>query len=68
MISASDKTDESVNNSKVVVGQLKEQAQNVQDASNIIVDVISGLTEKVNDVQNLLVISLIYPQGQIFLH
>ena len=52
MISASDKTDESVNNSKVVVGQLKEQAQNVQDASNIIVDVISGLTEKVNDVQN----------------
>ena len=42
----------SVNNSKVVVGQLKEQAQNVQDASNIIVDVISGLTEKVNDVQN----------------
>lgn len=66
MISASDKTDESVNNSKVVVGQLKEQAQNVQDASNIIVDVISGLTEKVNDVQNFVVISLIYPQGQIF--
>lgn len=52
MISASDQTDESVNNSKEVVDQLKEQAKNVQDASNIIVDVISGLTEKVDDVQS----------------
>lgn len=52
MISASDKTDESVNSSKVVVAQLKEQAQNVQDSSNVIVNVISGLTEKVSDVQN----------------
>lgn len=55
MINASNKTDESVNNSREVVDQLKEQAQNVHNASNIIVDVISGLTEKVNDVQNFIV-------------
>ena len=52
MLSASDKTDESVHSSKEVVDQLKEQAQNVHDASNVTVDVINGLTEKVNDVQN----------------
>lgn len=54
MIDASKRTDESVNNSKEVVEQLKEQAYNVHSASNIIVDVISGLTEKVNDVQNFI--------------
>lgn len=55
MINASNKTDESVNNSKEVVDELKEQAQNVHNASNIIVEVIGGLTEKVNDVQNFIV-------------
>lgn len=54
MINASNKTDTSVNNSKSVVEELKTQAQNVHDASDVIVDVISGLTQKVNDVQNFI--------------
>ena len=51
---ASHRTDETVNDSKAIVVELKEQAQNVHDASNIIVDVINSLTEKVDDVQGFI--------------
>ena len=52
MVEASHRTDETV--SKAIVVELKEQAQNVHDASNIIVDVINSLTEKVDDVQGFI--------------
>ena len=51
MVEASHRT---VNDSKAIVVELKEQAQNVHDASNIIVDVINSLTEKVDDVQGFI--------------
>ena len=54
MVEASHRTDETVNDSKAIVVELKEQAQNVHDASNIIVDVINSLTEKVDDVQGFI--------------
>lgn len=54
MVETSHRTDETVNDSKAIVVELKEQAQNVHDASNIIVDVINSLTEKVDDVQGFI--------------
>lgn len=56
MVEASHRTDETVNDSKAVVVELKEQAQNVHDASNIIVDVINSLTERLMMYRDLLVL------------
>ena len=52
MIEASRRTDETVKAGAGVVRELKEQAHNVADASNITVEVIQSLTSKVEEVQN----------------
>lgn len=52
MIEASKRTDETVKEGAEVVYELKEQARNVEDASNITVEVIQSLTSKVEEVQN----------------
>ena len=52
MIEASRRTDETVKEGAEVVRELKEQAHNVGDASNITVEVIQSLTSKVEEVQN----------------
>ena len=52
MIEASRRTDETVKEGAEVVRELKEQAHNVEDASNITVEVIQSLTSKVEEVQN----------------
>lgn len=52
MIEASRRTDETVKEGAGVVRELKEQAHNVEDASNITVEVIQSLTSKVEEVQN----------------
>lgn len=52
MIAASQRTDETVKEGAAVVRELREQANNVEQASNITVDVIRSLTEKVERVQS----------------
>lgn len=52
MIAASRRTDETVKEGAGVVRELKEQARNVEDASNVTVEVIQSLTSKVEEVQN----------------
>ena len=52
MIKAAHETDATVKSGAQVVLELKEQAQNVEEASNITVQVIQSLTSKVEDVQN----------------
>ena len=52
MIEAAHETDATVKSGAQVVLELKEQAQNVEEASNITVQVIQSLTSKVEDVQN----------------
>lgn len=54
MMEASQGAEQTVNESKNVVWDLQEQAQNVKVASNVIVQVIHSLTEKVEDVQNFM--------------
>lgn len=52
MIEASRLTDENVEVGSAMVNELKEQAHNVETASNVTVEVIESLTKKVADVQN----------------
>ena len=52
MIKAAHETDATVKSGAQVVRELKEQAQNVEEASNITVQVIQSLTAKVEDVQS----------------
>ena len=52
MIEAAHETDATVKSGAQVVLELKEQAQNVEAASNITVQVIQSLTSKVEDVQS----------------
>ena len=52
MIKAAHETDATVKSGAQVVLELKEQAQNVEEASNITVQVIQSLTSKVEDVQS----------------
>lgn len=52
MLSASKTTDKTVAEGSEVVGELKQQAENVEKASRITVEVIERLTAKVEDVQN----------------
>ncbi len=53
MIEAAHETDATVKSGAQVVLELKEQAQNVEEASNITVQVIQSLTsKKVEDVQS----------------
>lgn len=52
MIEASARTDATVNEGTDAVRELKEQAQNVESASRITVEVIERLTNKVEEVQN----------------
>ena len=52
MIEAAHETDATVKSGAQVVLELKEQAQNVEEASNITVQVIQSLTSKVEDVQS----------------
>lgn len=54
MISASRMTDTTVSESKQVVKELKEQARNVESASNVIVESIHSLTQKVESVQDFI--------------
>lgn len=52
MLELSHSTDQTVAEGSAVVEDLKEQANNVENASNITVDVIKQLTDKVSEVQN----------------
>lgn len=52
MIEASRRTDENVEEGSSMVKELKEQAHNVETASNVTVEVIESLTQKVTDVQS----------------
>lgn len=52
MIDASRQTDETVKQGADVVEELKEQARNVAEASNVTVSVIQSLTAKVEDVKS----------------
>ena len=52
MLKAAHETDATVKSGAQVVRELKEQAQNVEEASNITVQVIQSLTAKVEDVQS----------------
>lgn len=52
MIAASRKTGTNVQEGSEMVRGLKEQAQNVEEASNITVDVIDSLTKKVDEVES----------------
>ena len=51
MIEASHKTNDNVKEGAGVVSELKEQAVNVADASQVTVDVIRSLTDKVEEVK-----------------
>ena len=53
MIEASHKTNDNVKEGAGVVSELKEQAVNVADASQVTVDVIRSLTDKVEEVKTL---------------
>jgi len=52
MLQASESTDQMVDEGSEVVRELKEQAQNVERASSITVEVIERLTTKVEEVQS----------------
>lgn len=52
MLAASQTTNETVEEGSEVVRNLKEQAQNVENASVVTVEVIERLTAKVDEVQN----------------
>lgn len=52
MIEASKRTDENVEEGSAMVRELREQAHNVETASNVTVEVIESLTQKVAEVQN----------------
>nr|MDE6606910.1 chemotaxis protein [Lachnospiraceae bacterium] len=52
MLAASESTDQMVDEGSQVVRELKEQAQNVEKASSITVEVIERLTTKVEEVQS----------------
>ena len=52
MIDASERTGENVAAGSAMVRELKEQAHNVETASDITVEVIESLTQKVAEVQN----------------
>lgn len=52
MLAASKTTDKTVEEGSDVVRELKQQAENVEKASRITVEVIERLTAKVEDVQN----------------
>ena len=52
MIEASRRTDANVEEGSAMVRELKEQAHNVETASNVTVEVIESLTQKVAEVQN----------------
>ncbi len=52
MLTASRSTNETVEEGADVVRHLKEQAQNVENASRVTVDMIGRLTTKVEEVQN----------------
>ncbi len=52
MLTASRSTNETVEEGADVVRRLKEQAQNVENASRVTVDMIGRLTTKVEEVQN----------------
>lgn len=54
MLAASDRTMQTIEDGSGEVQKLKEQAQNVAAASDSTVQVISGLTEKVNNVQQFI--------------
>ena len=64
MIDASRQTDETVKQGADVVEELKEQAHNVAEASNVTVSVIQSLTAKVEDVKSL----SIFQTRPIYLH
>lgn len=53
MLSASDRTSATINDGTQEIEDLKQQAKNVAEASNITVEVIERLTTQVNEVQNL---------------
>ena len=57
MIEAAHETDATVKSGAQVVLELKEQAQNVEEASNITVQVIQSLTSKVEDVQSFVALN-----------
>ena len=51
---ASDQTGRTVSDSQKVVLELKAQEQRVKEASDVIVQVVGNLTEKVGEVQNFI--------------
>lgn len=53
MMDASARTDATVTKGADKIRELKEQAQNVAEASNVTVEVIGRLTEKVDEVQKI---------------
>ncbi len=54
MVAASDQTGKTVRDSQKVVLELKAQEQRVKEASDVIVQVVGNLTEKVGEVQNFI--------------
>lgn len=54
MVAASDQTGKTVRDSQKVVLELKAQEQRVKEASDVIVQVVGNLTEKVSEVQNFI--------------
>ena len=54
MVAASDQTGRTVSDSQKVVLELKAQEQRVKEASDVIVQVVGNLTEKVGEVQNFI--------------
>lgn len=54
MVAASDQTGRTVRDSQKVVLELKAQEQRVKEASDVIVQVVGNLTEKVGEVQNFI--------------
>lgn len=54
MVAASDQTGRTVSDSQKVVLELKAQEQRVKEASDVIVQVVGNLTEKVSEVQNFI--------------
>ena len=53
MLDASNRTSNTINDGTEEVSKLREQAKNVEEASNITVEVIERLTAQVNEVQNI---------------
>jgi len=53
MMAASDRTSATINDGTREIEELKAQSENVAEASNVTVEVITRLTSQVNEVQNI---------------